>query len=502
MNARSEGTVGLEHLSQIELLGREQAQSTSLTRRLTVLAHLQPLLDIEKGKNQSAKAGGQEHRDWSRYDMRLLELVAFDTLAIEHGMYTEGGVPRTVVEDAIVDHAERCAPELTLEDHRAVAKWLVDRLLNYGDAAQGFDVPWVNPAHNYEAEVLRVRVLYEELVDGEVILKADDGAISLTLVGLDLDLEDRLIANEAVMRAQIASGRWNAAEVRAEETRRLAAQYTAQVERFLRTVERDLKSVDWQGEVEPKLDESLELIKARVRELSALQEHANRLVEDADAKVLTQASAMMSYVDQAQATLLSLQGQIIRARKRFRVAQSAQGFAVTMTLGKIDIQDDVFSPLLALPASVVASNAEKVAGPFAGVVAPTICSIRDVFSILLARPRGRETPALEIEDTALVVIDSPFERFGDEAWRTAEDLLAEVGEKPVRLTSLVEGQPGEVVLLVALCAMRCWGDTSKSRSSMLSGLKAIAGNQDVDLGDVTLPDLYLTRPKEVADVSR
>jgi hypothetical protein len=488
-------------LPEMDLGARDRSQAASLTRRLTVLAHLQPLLDIEKGKNQAARAGGHDDRDWSRYDMRLLELVAFDTLAVEHGMHPEGGVPRQVVEDAIAEYAERCAPELSVEDHRGVAKWLVERMLNYGDAAQGFDVPWVDPSHDYQPGMLRVRVLYEDLVDGEVVLKADDGAISLTLVGLDLDLEDRLIANEAVMKAQIDSGRWNAAEVRAEETRRLAAQYSSQIERFLRTVERDLRSVDWQGDVETKLDESRELIKDRVRELSALREHANRLVDDIDAKTLTQATAMMGYVDQARSTLLDLQTRIIRARNRFRTAQSAQGFAVSMSVGKIDVKDDVFHPLLALPAAAAEKVSENVVASFAGVTTPTVTSVHDVLSVLLARPRGREAAALEVEDLDLVEVDSPFERFDDETWSVAEDLLAGVGEAPVRLASLVDGQPDEVVLLVALCAMRCWGDRSRSHSSMLSGLTATGGEAEVRLARITLPDLELARTGEVANAS-
>lgn len=46
--------------------GRDVETSTtggSLTRRLRVLAHLQPLLDIEHDKNRAARAGGSD-RAW------------------------------------------------------------------------------------------------------------------------------------------------------------------------------------------------------------------------------------------------------------------------------------------------------------------------------------------------------------------------------------------------------------------------------------------------------
>lgn len=476
----------------------ERARRDSLARRLSVLAHLQPLLDIEKGKNQAARAGGQSGRDWSRYDMRLLELVAFDTLAIEHGMHLEGGVPRYVVEEAIAQHAARCAPDNPEEDHREVAIWLVDRMLNYGDAAQGFDVPWVDPSREYRVDTMRVRVLYEDLVDDQVVLKADDGAISLTLVGLDLDLEDRLIANEAVMRAQIDSGRWGAAEARAEETRRLAAQYSSQIERFLRNAERDLRSVDWQSDVETKLDEALELIENRVRELTALWAHADELADEIDAADLTQATAMMGYVDQALSMLVELQQRILGARARFRAAQASQGFAVELTVGRINIQEDVFAPLLALLGEEANAVAEDLVRPFAGVATPTVVSIGDALSILLARPKARESVAFEVEELELVEVESPFERFDEATWDATEAILREVGKEPVRLSDLVDGHPHQVVLLVSLCAMRCWGQrgTGRSKAPILAGLRAFGGTGELRLDRITLPDLKLVRGEE------
>lgn len=65
--------------STVWSVGPSSQPGSSFTRRLRVLAHLQPLLDIEHDKNRAARAGGSE-RNWDVYDMRLLQLAAFDAI--------------------------------------------------------------------------------------------------------------------------------------------------------------------------------------------------------------------------------------------------------------------------------------------------------------------------------------------------------------------------------------------------------------------------------------
>lgn len=167
-------------------VGRSPSSGGSFTRRLRVLAHLQPLLDIEHDKNRAPRAGGAE-RSWDAYDMRLLQLAAFDAIVAEYGLHPEGGVPREHVEHEIAVQAARTAPDQSADDHAYVATWLVDRLLNVGHAARGFDVPWVDPGDGYRRDDLRVIALYETLTsDGEVRLHADEAALNLALAGLDL----------------------------------------------------------------------------------------------------------------------------------------------------------------------------------------------------------------------------------------------------------------------------------------------------------------------------
>lgn len=467
----------------------------SLTRRLRVLAHLQPLLDIEHDKNRAARAGGSD-RAWDVYDMRLLQLAAFDAIAAEYGLHPEGGVPRDHVEAEIASHAARTAPDQSSKEHAEVASWLIDRLLNVGHAARGFDVPWIDPAGGYTRSDLRVIALYETMAsDGQVRLHAHEAALNLALAGLELDLEDRQIAAEAVLRAQIESGRWSQAEQSAAITRRIAVEYRNRLDRFLRSVERDLRDINWEVDVETVLEESLAHIETRVNVLHQLSDHATQLAEDVDPTSRTQAAAVVDLVADTLGQLLALQRHLLDARGRFRAAQVTQGFAISLSVGKVHLRDDVFRPLLAMPAVVVAAIAPRVIAPFAGATVPLVPSLTDLLAVLLVRPREREEPFIDIDFGDLLDIESPFERFDDQTWSDARAVMERVGVGPTYLSALVGGQPESVALLVALCAMRCWGEkgTSDTRDPMLAGITATDDGTELKLEWFTMPDLVLVR---------
>jgi hypothetical protein len=459
-----------------------------------VLAHLQPLLDIEHDKIRAARAGGAD-RSWDSYDMRLLQVAAFDAIASEYGLHPEGGVPRASVEAAISRHAARSAPKKRPDDHAEVATWLIDRLLNIGSAARGFDVPWIDPV-DYQQGTLRVVALYETLTsDGEVRLHADEAALNLTLAGLDLDLEDRQIAAEAVLRAQIESGRWSQAEQSAAVAQRMAVEYRNRLDRYLRSVERDLRDIDWEADVETVLEDALAHLESRVRALHQLSDHATQLAEDVDPKSRTQAAAVVLLVGETLQHLLALQQHILGARSRFRAAQVAQGFAISLTVGKVHLHDDVFKPLLAMPDGPAGGVTAQLVTLFAGVTAPMVPSLAALTDILLARPREREEAIVDVDLGELEEIGNPFERFDDETWARARELMACIGVDPVRLSALVVDVDHDLALLVALCSLRCWGESgsTQTRDPMLAGITAVESGSDLGLDLFTVPDLLLSR---------
>ena len=474
--------------------GSPSAANSFLARRSRVLAHLQPLLDIEHAKIRSAAAGTD--RDWEDYDTRVLQLAAFDAVAAEDGLYPEGGVPRGTVERQVAMHAEQMAPNQPPSSHSHVAGWLIDRLLNAGTSARGFDVSWVDPSDAYRRDDLRVIALYETLTaDGDVRLHAGKAALNLTLAGLDLDLEDRQIAAEAVLRAQIESGRWSQAEQTATATMRIAVEYRSHLDDILRSVERDLRDTNWEEDVESALDRSLVHVADRVKVSYQLSAHARQLAEDVESEHRPQAASVVRLVEDTLARLLALQTRVLDARGRFRAAQIAQGFAVSLSVGVVHLRDDVFQPLLALEAGAADRLAPAVVAPFAALSASPVVSLSSVLETLLARPRGREGLTVEIDSGGLDMIENPFERFDDDAWEAARSIFKNVGAS-VRLSSLTRAHNDEISLLVALQAMRCWGERGSvnPRDSMLAGVVAVDDGTPFHSDRFVMPDLILSRP--------
>ncbi|MCZ7537182.1 MAG: hypothetical protein M5T61_15605 [Acidimicrobiia bacterium] len=145
-------------------------------------------------------------------------------------------------------------------------------------------------------------------------------------------------------------------------------------------------------------------------------------------------------------------------------------------------------------------------GPFAGPTIPSVTSLADVFELLLARPREREEPFVDLDLGDLLEIESPFERFDDEAWEAARSLMASVGAEPVHLSTLLDHQADDVALLVALCAMRCWGErgSTDTRDPMLAGIAAFDDGTQLKSMHFVVPDLALARTPsgEVANAPR
>jgi hypothetical protein len=243
-----------------------------------------------------------------------------------------------------------------------------------------------------------------------------------------------------------------------------------------------------------------------VNVLHQLSDHATQLAEDVDPTSRTQAAGVVDLVGDTLHQLLALQQHILDARTRFRAAQVTQGFAVSLSVGQVHLRDDVFQPLLSLPVDTADQLVPVLVAPFAGPTIPAVTSLTDVFELLLARPREREEPFVDIDLGDLLEIESPFERFDDEAWEAARSLMASVGSAPVHLSTLLDDQADEVALLVALCAMRCWGErgSTDTRDPMLAGIAAFDDGAQLKSEHFVVPDLALSRAQteEVANAPR
>jgi hypothetical protein len=481
---------------------RSDRHLESLFRRNRVLAHLQPILDIERDKVAAGAAGGQG-RDWSVYDTRLLVIAALDAVASEAGLHADGGVPRGVVLDALAAEAARCAPDRETGEHQQVASWLLDRLLNTAAAATGFRVPFSDPARDYSRRELSVTVLFEQVAsDGETILVfAADAAINLLLVTIDFDLEDAQVAADAVLKVQLESGRWNDAVETADKALRLSRSYRDQLHTKLAAVRRDLRQVDWENAVEPLLARSNSHIRNRLGAEQALLEHSLKsATSDSDPAIRREAGRVASMIEQAIETLAGLLEDVVDARQAFREAQSAQSFRAPAPVGNIDVDGDVLVPFAGLEASAAGVISAKMIEAFAAPAAPVVPSIGRVLDALLERPREIDE-AVEVPLDELVDIASRYARFSDDDWEVARVRFAGVGDQAVRLSALIDGLDDEQATLVTLLAMRAYDANGRPAKTdeVVRGVVADDDGAELEHPAFIAPDLRIFRPAPEGD---
>jgi hypothetical protein len=402
---------------------------------------------------------------------------------------------------SIASEAVRCAPHHTEEQHLEVARWLLDRLLNAQDASRGFQVPIIDPGDQYRRRDLPVTVLYEGLAsDGEgILVYAADAAVNLLLVAIDRDLEDAQIAADAVLKAQLESGRLGAATQTAREALHLSRAYRDRLRRSIETVRRDIRQIDWAETVEPLLADARRHLDARIGAEQALREHAARSTNDeADLDVRREAGEIMTLLGEAIATMTGLLRDLIVARDVFRTEQARQVFVPPAPVGTVDLEQDVLLPLTALPAGPAEAATDGLLAAFSAPCVPTIPSIGRLLEMLLAPPRDLAEEPRDVQDDDLVNLTATFTRFTETDWAEAITRIEKLNGTPRRLSALMEGLEHDPATLVALLALRVYtADGTPARvDDLLAGVVAVDDGLELQHPTLLGPDLLVYRVEE------
>lgn len=436
-------------------------------RRVRALAHLLPVLELERNKN----AGGSG-RDWSVYDIKLLTVSIVDHVAIESGLSGQSGVPRDELLAAATKQASLCAPQRPTDEHADVARWLLDSLLNRGRDAISHDVAYVSVVDDHAHRTLPVRLLYEtQADDGDTVLvNVDQAAVHLLISALDRNLADAQVAADAVLKVQLETGRLDDAVASARQALMLSRQYRTQLRAYLKSVEQSLQTVDWDGQVEPALDAALAHVTSRVHVERELLTHAasSRLDDDpagdeATSVLRRRAGEIHTLMGECLQTHADLQADLIGARDRFRAEQARQAFAPPATIAAVDLTDDVLVPLLRRSVETAAGHLPTLLTAFCGTAAPTLPAFGPLADTL-TRSRPEPDPAGELDPVELDDLDLDLARF-DERHHQAVASLTETLEEPVRLSTLLARIDADidddtfaydVALLTALTALRAF----------------------------------------------
>ncbi|OIV38529.1 hypothetical protein BIV57_05185 [Mangrovactinospora gilvigrisea] len=490
--------------------GVESSWSTSslagtAARRRRSLAFLAPVFEnhLRRAQNPSTIA-------WSRYDFIALIQLCVDTVALASGLEGSLGAPRTVVLSEMTCAASAMAPDRPAAEHTRVARHVLDRLLRHDERTPYFSVAYADPSAEWRSVTATVRFAFETLAeDGHTLLvNVDKAAVALLLIATDRSPEDEHEAVIAVLRAQVDSGRLDAAIDSAQDALTLSRTYAAAVRRLIDEAERDVTHVSYLTILQPELTRAAHHLDRRLNVDGALRRHLEQLRSNAsqgsDAHAVDQLSAALARLDEAVETLTALNTEVIEAAPRWRAAQAAQALSFAPTRN-VDPTADLLTALLkgeALP-------------HLPALTPPMPQAVLDITALgdRLSRPPEQpvDVPALPGPAEALTE-EAVFEQFPP-LFHRAADALREFRIAPgnqVRVTDLLSdveslfAKPdlSTVVDLAALAGGDA--DTARLRLRLLIALDALllwrpdnqpAGDEhwwaidDGALGD--LPDLHL-----------
>ena len=420
-------------------------------RRVKALRCTEPLHDLQANRGR--------HQGWDGYDFYDLGLAAIDVVVDNMALNT--GVGLTELQRALEPEALRFKPDASDAEIEAVLNELVETLIRPNVAEYTSALDEIRRRWDFSL------LTEHEDAEGRIYLRATREAINVLIGGLNTDIESAQVAAEATLEHLIRRKRLDDAAKPAREARILSVQYATEVAQLIEETRRDIRRAGWRDDVPERLaafrDHLRDRMSTEERILEAMQEQRDSAPDDRE-DLRRSAAALVETVDDCFTRHQVLHTRILEATRTFTEEQDRQVFGRMPVIGRIDLTDEVLTPVMRAPAAVaedvLARFAERLLlfgpGPAATSLTPVIQPrLGSFMASLLRKPPPRESLGDEIDepDWEEPLVDELT--FAPETWVAADTVLAFAGN--ARVSELVEralatGGP-EVADLVRLRAM-------------------------------------------------
>lgn len=352
----------------------------AVARRTRSLITPAPILELEAEKVR-------REIDLSRHDLRMLCLIALDTVIDRMGFGS--GATRRDIQIALAPIVYASEPDLSPDRERLLLDIILDALLNEKGRRQRFvaryatleggTVRWLE----FEYALLEER----QSEDGEGrVFRASKEAINLYTSMLGLDLEDAAIADAAVLRYQAERGRLDDAIQTAHQAQIRAKQYAEHIRTRLEVARRDVEQAAWVGQVLPVIDEALKLIGDRMEKERELRRGLELRRDQASGSDLAKLTRLLNEIDKSEHTNLDLHRLLLTASQQFRDEHSRQRLRRPSAALLPNLEIDVFLPWLASRSADARERFTATLNTAAGVLAPSVIGLDALWSKLLAPP--------------------------------------------------------------------------------------------------------------------
>lgn len=373
--------------------------------------------------------------DHEKYDLGQLALRVID-FVVAHQATIEGSVSPSRVLDHVTDLARRMCPDDPARPWQKVAKLTLSALLNDG---RRHVAHWIDLAGDHEewagSRPYPFRLLRLTESEEGAAVSASDEAILLYLQALDTNLADRAMALKLIVERQMRAGEFTRARGTAVDARRTAEALAASLRDKLEDTRRDVRSVDWAGEMPGWLTSTLSQLSEQLemdRQLLSLAEKAGEEPDAAD-----DCRGIVGEVRRAQDVWLRLERYLQAAIPTFLAAQQAQRLQPRGRVAAVDLAEHVMGPVLVARSEVVEACAASLFAAVGGVWLPPQWSL-DSLAAQLLRPAAtweRPEPAFDDVGELVDLDDANLPRHLAESLRA---VLSLASSSPVRLSALLD----------------------------------------------------------------
>lgn len=411
--------------------GSRVSSASGFAQRVKALATTAPLhhLDAIKSSIQTA--------DYTVYQMAELALQAIDLVTVAMDFDT-GARPDQVRTD-LAEFVAAQAPDRPSSEHARVARWVLDNLLNVGNADRGFRAVYGAPGTGgYNRRTFDFKILEETLgADGDLYLRASNEAVNVLVGALEVDLEAAHIAADVRLDILIRRGRLDEAQAAAQNARYRTIQYGESLRQYLEATRRDVRNVDWVTAVPAFIEAALTHIEERYRAENAILVNLTDVRDTADtASRKQQAARLVEVVRDCLRRHDQLQGALQGAGRRFRAEQDRQAFTATASAPVINLHAQLLQPVLTLPVRTADRPLEQFFTTTAGLVVVPALRLADLFDNLITPPAERHLLGEEVSEPDLSD-DAEPPRFPDASYTHLDHLLDLDPQAPQRLSGLL-----------------------------------------------------------------
>ncbi len=380
-------------------------------------------------------------RDWpdDTYDIVTLTLTAIDLIVSRQGFEAE--VTRAEVVTALAELAQLAAPDRSGDEHRDVAAFVLDFLLNRQSHQAPFryitsDYSSTQDGHRQREVPFSLVVEHDHPALDENVLRATKDAINALIGGLDFDVEDEQVATELVLERQLARHAFDAALRSAERARLLSVRLAEDLDQLIKQTRRDLRVVtdQWANTVPGRLRDAREHIRDRLNAERQLLAKARDALTSEEPRLVAAARRIAQLLEECQHRHESLHQRVITTRGVFLDEQERQAFRPPAAVTIPDPHQQVFLPLLELSLASAVGLAESFATDMLGPRAPRLPRLYRLVNDLWSNHGRADDDGRDLEEPEFA--DQPAPLLRTEVIDVAVRAVASVG-LPARLSTLL-----------------------------------------------------------------